>query len=292
MEPTTFNIGAYILIPILAAVLGGWVGAFFGNKYQKAQEDKKMMEVRNIAIKALDIIKSYSKRSYREVEGEFNKSLSIAEKRTIVVALHKLGIPFGVPTDETFNIKKIHFIDAVIDLGEIDGIILQIEKGYCDNLFYLDPDSYFAANYTLFAKRNVAKRYVSEVLAKSRVDLTTNQLIEPIELGKIFSLGEFKSIQVLREQVRDQMYFDKNGQPIKNKIMSLLKDIDLGLWDIYLMWGYEAYQNISIQNRMGLFLSNLSANSFYQKNDEEQKSTSHGDKGKNKKLEKAKKKMF
>ena len=74
--------------------------------------------------------------------------------------------------------------------------------------------------------------------------------------------------------------------------MSLLKDIDLGLWDIYLMWGYEAYQNISIQNRMGLFLSNLSANSFYQKNDEEQKNTSHGDKGKNKKLEKAKKKMF
>ena len=35
MEPTTFNIGAYVLIPILAAVLGGWVGAFFGNKYQK-----------------------------------------------------------------------------------------------------------------------------------------------------------------------------------------------------------------------------------------------------------------
>ena len=54
----TYNIyiGAYILIPILAAVLGGWVSAFFGNKYQKAQEDKKMMEVRNIAIKALDIV--------------------------------------------------------------------------------------------------------------------------------------------------------------------------------------------------------------------------------------------
>lgn len=291
MEPTTFNIGAYVLIPILAAVLGGWVGAFFGNKYQKAQEDKKMMEVRNIAIKALDIIKSYSKRSYREVEGEFNKSLSIAEKRTIVVALHKLGVPFGVPADETFNIKKIHFIDAVIDLEEIDGIILQIEKGYCDNLFYLDPDSYFAANYTLFAKRNVAKRYVSEVLAKSRVDLTTNQLIEPIELGKIFSLGEFKSIQVLREQVRDQMYFDKNGHPINNKIISLLKDIDLGLWDIYLMWGYEAYHNISIQNRMGLFLSNLSANSLNQKTDEE-KNTSHGYRCKNRKLEKAKNKMY
>ena len=34
------------------------------------------------------------------------------------------------------------------------------------------------------------------------------------------------------------MYFDKNGLPIKEKIESLLKDIDLGLWDMYLMWNF------------------------------------------------------
>ena len=62
---------------------------------------------------------------------------------------------------------------------------------------------------------------------------------------------------MLRDQVRDQMYFDKNGLPIKERIESLLKDIDLGLWDMYLMWNFEAYQNVKTQNQMGQFISNL-----------------------------------
>lgn len=33
MEQTIFNIGVYILIPILSAVIGSWVSAYFGNKY-------------------------------------------------------------------------------------------------------------------------------------------------------------------------------------------------------------------------------------------------------------------
>ena len=57
MEPNTFNILVYILTPILAAVLGGWVGAYFGTKYQKNKEEKKLAEVREIAVKALIIIK-------------------------------------------------------------------------------------------------------------------------------------------------------------------------------------------------------------------------------------------
>lgn len=257
MELTALNIGAFILVPILTAVLGGWVGAFFGSKYRKNKELEEKEKIRSIAIKALNIIRSYSKKSYREAEGEFNKSLSIAEKRTIIVALHKLGIPFGVPSNETFSIKKIYFTDTIIDESDLNGIILQISKGYCDNLFYIDPDTYFATNFTLLAMRNAGKKYVAEVLAKSKVDVVTNQLVEPIDLGTIFSLGEFKAIQVLRDQVRDQMYFDKNGQLIKEKIDSLIKDIDLGLWDSYLMWNFEAYQNIKTQNQMAQYLSNL-----------------------------------
>lgn len=257
MELTALNIGAFILVPILTAVLGGWVGAFWGSKYRKDEELEEKEKIRSIAIKALNIIRSYSKKSYREAEGEFNKSLSIAEKRTIIVALHKLGIPFGVPSNETFSIKKIYFTDTIIDESDLNGIILQISKGYCDNLFYIDPDTYFATNFTLLAMRNAGKKYVAEVLAKSKVDVVTNQLVESIDLGTIFSLGEFKAIQVLRDQVRDQMYFDKNGQPIKEKIDSLIKDIDLGLWDSYLMWNFEAYQNIKTQNLMAQYLSNL-----------------------------------
>lgn len=38
-------------------------------------------------------------------------------------------------------------------------------------------------------------------------------------LSRKFTLREFKAIQVLREQLRDQMYFDDKGQPIKEKLI-------------------------------------------------------------------------
>lgn len=256
MDVNTLSIIIYVLVPMLTAVLGGWVGAYFGNKYRKDKESHEKEIVRNIAIKALNILKSYSGKSFREAEGEFNKSMSIAEKRTVVVALHKLGIPFGIPSNETFNIREIHFVSIPVNENDINGIILQITKGYCDNLFYLDPDSYFASNFTLFAKRNSGKKYVKEILAKSKVNTETNVLTEPAELGAVFTLGEFKAIQVLREQVRDQMYFDKNGEPIKEKIDTLLKDIDLGLWDSYLMWNFENYQCVKAQIQMGQMICN------------------------------------
>ena len=248
---------ANFVIALLTALIGGLIGTYFGARFLNMREESKMQRVRDIAIKALNLIKKYAKQSYRNSENDFNTSLSITEKRMVIVALHKLGIPIGVPSNEVFNIRKVFFVNTTIEEDEIDGIILQINKGFCDNLFYIDPDTYFAANYTQFAMRNAGKKYVSEVLAKSRVNVATNQLIEPIDLGTIFSLGEFKAIQVLRDQVRDQMYFDKNGLPIKEKIESLLKDIDLGLWDMYLMWNFEAYQNVKAQNQMGQFISNL-----------------------------------
>lgn len=248
---------ANFIIALLTALIGGLIGTYFGARFLNMREENKMQRVRDIAIKALNLIKKYAKQSYRNSENDFNTSLSITEKRMVIVALHKLGIPIGVPSNEVFNIRKVFFVNTTIEEDEIDGIILQINKGFCDNLFYIDPDTYFAANYTQFAMRNAGKKYVSEVLAKSRVNVATNQLIEPIDLGTIFSLGEFKAIQVLRDQVRDQMYFDKNGLPIKEKIESLLKDIDLGLWDMYLMWNFEAYQNVKAQNQMGQFISNL-----------------------------------
>lgn len=245
------------IIALLTALIGGLIGTYFGARFLNMREESKMQRVRDVAIKALNVIKKYSKQSYRNAENDFNTSLTITEKRMVIVALHKLGVPIGVPSNEVFNIRKVFFVNTTIEEDEINGIILQINKGFCDNLFYIDPDTYFAANYTQFAMRNAGKKYVSEVLAKSRVNVATNQLIEPMDLGTIFSLGEFKAIQVLRDQVRDQMYFDKNGLPIKEKIESLMKDIDLGLWDMYLMWNFEAYQNVKAQNQMGQYISNL-----------------------------------
>lgn len=62
---------------------------------------------------------------------------------------------------------------------------------------------------------------------------------------------------MLREQVRDQMYFDENGQPIQEKQNTIIKDIDLGLWDSYLMWNYEAYQSVMMQIQMVLTITGM-----------------------------------
>ena len=241
-----------IIIAFLTALVGGLIGTYGGARFLNLREDYKMKKVRAIAIKALDVIKKYSKQSYMNAESDFNTSLSITEKRMVIVALHKLGIPMGVPANKVFDIRKIHVLDKVIDKDEIDGIAFQIEKGYCDNLFYQDPDTYFADNYTMFAMRNAGKKYVKEILSKMVINPETKKFKEPMnDLSRIFTLGEFKAIQVLREQVRDQMYFDENGQPIKEKLDTLIKDIDMGLWDSYLMWNYEAYQSVMMQIQMG-----------------------------------------
>lgn len=43
--------------------------------------------------------------------------MSISEKRTVIVALHKLGIPIDVSFNEKFDIKK--FILLILSLMEM-----------------------------------------------------------------------------------------------------------------------------------------------------------------------------
>lgn len=250
MEPTTFNIGAYILIPILAAVLGGWVGAFFGNKYQKAKEDERMAEVRNIAIKALNIIRHYDGQSYVKAENQFNTDLTIAQKRTIIVLLHKLGIPIIVPANETFNIHRIHFAERIIDDKEIDGIILQINQKHCDNLFFIDAEGYFGSNRQYITVREVGKRYVREVLAKSHINSETKRVSYNVDWAKSFGLGEYLSLRYLHELACFDMLYDQNGNVIPEKIEQILHEIDLGLWDSYLFGNYEMYKSSKSQVEM------------------------------------------
>lgn len=49
MEVNTLSIIIYVLVPILTAVLGGWIGAYFGNKYREDKESHEKEIVRNIA---------------------------------------------------------------------------------------------------------------------------------------------------------------------------------------------------------------------------------------------------
>lgn len=248
------------IIALLTAIIGGIIGTYCGARFLNKREEDKMGKVRTIGIKALNVLKKYSKQSYKNAENDFNTSLSLVEKRTVLVALHKLGIPIGTHADEPFDIKNVYFIDTKIDEDVISDIILQIQKGYCDHLFYIDPDKHFAANNTLYTFRKAAKKYVNKVLAKSTLDIQQNLMTSPSNWESQFSLGELKPILIFKDQVNVPLNFDDKGNPKSENIKSLFREIDLGLWDSYLMWNYEAYQNIKIQSQMGNILSAWSIN--------------------------------
>lgn len=234
-----------IISGTIGAIIGTYGGAFFLNYWQ----NRKTRRIRSIAIKALKIFLDYPKKSYTEAENQFN-TLTYSEKRAVIVALHKLGVPMGLATNEVFDIKNIHFLDRTIDKDEIKGMIAQVKQGSCDNLFYMDVESYFTANFRILAKRNAARKYVNEALSKSTMNLQLMKMTTQYNWVEKFTFGEFKNIQAFREQVNDVYFYDTNGNPNKEKIDSLLNDIDLGLWDEYLCWSFEAYQNIKAQNLM------------------------------------------
>ena len=250
MEQISFNVWAYIFIPIIAAALGGWVGAYFGNKYQQSHEDKKMKKVRNIAIKALEILKNYNKQSYVNAENQFNTDMTIAQKRTIIVLLHKLGVPVLVPVNESFDIHRIHFADKIIDNQEIEGIILQINQKQCDNLFFLDAENYFNANRQFIAIRELGKKYVRNVLAKSVYDINTHIVTYPNGWVACFGPGEYLAIRIFHEQACSDMIYDHNGNPVASKLDQMLNEIDKGLWDNCLWGNYEIYKNAKAQIEM------------------------------------------
>ena len=238
-----------MIVPLVIAILGALIGTYGGAFFIGRRQESKMEKVRDIAIKALNVLKKYAKQSYRNAENDFNTSLSLVEKRTILVALHKLGIPIGIRSDEVFNIRKICFVDTIVDKDELDEIILKIKKGYCDHLFYIDPDSYFSLNYTLFALRNVAKRYVKEVLANSSSD-KNGRVWYPDKWVANFGVGEYLSIRILHEQLCVDYIYDKEGKTIPGKINQIIHEIDMGIWDNCLQSNYEIYKNAKSQTEM------------------------------------------
>ena len=257
MPPTTFNILAYILIPILTAVLGGCVGAFFGSKFQEYKEENKMLELRGIAIKALTIIKKYSKQSFKNSEDEFNTSLTITDKRCIIVLLHKLGIPVFVPANERFDIHRIQFANYIVDSDEIDGIILQIQQKHCDNLFFLDAETYFSSNLQFTAIREAGKKYVKEVLSKSIYNKETKQVTYPDGWMSKFGLGEYFAIRILHEQACIDVLYDQKGNAIQEQMDQMLREIDMGIWDNCLFGNYEMYRNAKAQIEMSTVFQSM-----------------------------------
>lgn len=213
-----------------------------------------------MAIKALNIFNEYAqqKKIYAEAACEFNTKLSISEKRAVVVALHKLGVPFETLTNDIFDIKNIRFKDVVIDKDEIITMIVQINKGNCDNFFFMDIESYFTSNLRLNAVRNVGKKYVEEVHAKSYIEKEKPYTImNPLDWYKQFTPGELQTILVLRTQLSNTDYFSQNGQADPKKIKDLIREIEIGLWDNYLFYDYESFMNVRAQHNLADVVQNM-----------------------------------
>lgn len=254
----TYDIWSWLL-PLISGAIGALIGTYGGSYFLHWKQEKKIKNVRSTAVKALDIFKEYAqhKKSYADSANEFNTKLNVSEKRAVVVALHKIGVPFEISTKDDFDIKNLRLKDIIIDRDEIDAMIQQIEKGNCDNLFFIDIESYFTSNLRLNAVRNVGKKYVEEVQSKSRVEKDApNTIVSQPDWHKVFSPGELQIIFVLRIQLANTAYFlpDGNADPVKMK--TLIREIEIGLWDNYLFWEYESYQNIRAQHNLANIIQN------------------------------------
>lgn len=88
-----------IIINVLLALLSAFLGGYFGAWFQHSFQNRKVNKVRKIAIKALDVFCRYAKQgqTFDKATSEFNNSLDVVEKRAVLVALCKLGIPVVKP---------------------------------------------------------------------------------------------------------------------------------------------------------------------------------------------------
>ena len=131
-------------------------------------------------------------------------------------------------------------------------------------MFFSDVDEYFSSNSRLYATRAVAKKYVDVDLSKSRLDKDVQQIIHPDLATNLFTPGEFNILYVFRYHTNLDTYFDGAGNANQTRMRQLKKEIDLGLWDTYLFWDWEAYLSIKNQNNMAVAFANVMQNNFAQ----------------------------
>lgn len=256
---------ATILINIGAALIGTLFGSIFLSWIQRA----KLKSVRDVAIKALNIFIDYAKddQTFHSATSEFNNKLSVVEKRAVLVAISKLGIPVRIPINEPFNIQDIKFESDVIHKNEIKLMIEQVKKGNCDSMFFADIDAYLSTNSRLFAVRSIAKKYVDIDFSMSKCNHQDKVITHP-DIGlKLFIPGELNVLQVFSIRTCQEYYFDEVGNPISSKMEELKREIDIGVWDAYLFWDFESYRNIITQNQMAAQFCNVISNNGQHKAD-------------------------
>lgn len=238
-----------LLTALLTAAIGAFIGTLYGSKKLYEYQQSGKIATRKTALKAVEILKKYANQPYNNAQSDFNTSLSISEKRAVLVALHKLGIPIIVPSTSAFQISNIQFSDATISKEELECIASQLDNGNCDYLFYEDVESHFSSNLRLNTLRELAKRYVNNVMKNSRYE--HGNILDPKNWETTyFTPGEIQAILVFHKRVHDNMYYEDNGNLRADIINKLIKEIEIGLWDNYLFWDYAAHQNMLSQNAL------------------------------------------
>ena len=248
-----------IIYTLLSGALGALIGTFGGVYLTSLQQEQSRKKNRKIALKALGIINKYSKKdgTFDQVEQEFNNSMSIAEKRAVLVALHKLGIPIIVKPDSLFTLDNVCFDKVKIDKEELADIEKQFQKGLCDHLFFMDPETYFNENIRIVALRSLAKGWVVDVLSESNYNREDDIVHYPKDWFIHYSWGEKLALGVFKARASSKEYFGEDGKSVKPKIDQLLLEIDRGLWDNCLSWDFEAYQGVQITNSLNSQLSSI-----------------------------------
>lgn len=255
-----------IIVTLLTTAIGAFVGTLYGSKKLYEYQQSGKISTRKTALKAVEILKKYAGQPYYNAQSDFNTSLSISEKRAVLVALHKLGVPILVPASIAFQISNIQFSDIIISKEELESISSQIEKGNCDYLFYEDVEKHFSSNLRLNTLRELAKRYVNNVMKNSRYE--NGKISNPNNWATTyFTPGEVQAILVFHYRVSDSIYYEDNGNLKSDITDKLITEIEIGLWDNYLFWDYAAHQNVQNQNILTNIIGGMLLNSQQNKGD-------------------------
>lgn len=249
-----------LMATLLSGIFGAFIGTFLGALLLWRFNERKTFKTRKIALRAIGLLKKYGKShgDYSKANEEFNSTLNLVEKRSVLVALDKLGIPFIKSEDGAFNIKKVQLQKVEIDITELDDMAEQIEAGNCDSFFFEDVERYFTEGARIVVLRRLAARWVNEVLSKSSCQNGT--VTYPNDWGEKFTWGEKLNIGTFRFNVVSSEYFQENGTPNAERLRSLIEEIHIGLWDSYITWSFDAYQNMQSATNLNLQVMKLAEN--------------------------------
>lgn len=234
---------------IISTGIGAIIGTLGGAYFLSWRSESGIRKVREAALKALDLFKTYGKqeKSYLEASSEFNRTFNIAEKRSFLVALYKIGVPIAAPRLELFNIKNISFRDEYISINTIEDMKSQISGGTCDHLFFQDVEKFFDDDLRIRTQRDIAIRFINKIAKESILDLESRVRKFPEGWEKRLSFGEWNTIFVFSKKINDSSFYTSTGLPKEDIFNNLIEEVKIGLWDKYLNTDELEYGNLQAQ---------------------------------------------